>query len=73
MTQAMMDALELVRAFTPAEKLRLVTVILSDVEQTMEPKRPGAARRWRGAYAGTGPVPTEEDIREIRREAWPWR
>jgi len=32
----------------------------------------GASRRnWRGIFRNTGPVPSEADIADMRREAWP--
>jgi hypothetical protein len=27
-------------------------------------------REWKGIFRNTGPVPTEEDIRQMRDEAW---
>jgi hypothetical protein len=30
-----------------------------------------AKRDWKGIYRNTGPVPSEADIAEMRREAWP--
>jgi hypothetical protein len=31
----------------------------------------GPSRKWKGIYRNDGPVPTEEDIRQMRQEAWP--
>lgn len=32
---------------------------------------PASRRNWKGVFRNTGPVPSEQDIAEIRREAWP--
>ena len=31
----------------------------------------GVRRQWKGIFRDTGPVPTDEDIAKMRREAWP--
>jgi hypothetical protein len=46
-----------------------VTVKLDD--SIAVPGDTQTGRDWKGIYRGMGPVPTEEDIREMRREAWP--
>lgn len=44
------------------------------VEPVATESRPGditSRRNWKGIYRNTGPVPSEADIAEMRREAWP--
>ena len=44
------------------------------VELAMPDRRSSGSpvkRNWKGIYRDTGPVPTEADIAEMRREAWP--
>ena len=57
---------------TPSQRERLVGLIMGrEYQAGAEPQALGKRGKWKGIYAGLGPVPTLEDIREVRREAWP--
>ena len=64
------SVLEQVRRLSALEKIRLVESILPELETALSDRRTAARRQWKGIYRGTEPVPTEEDIREMRQEAW---
>ena len=65
------SVLEQVRKLNPIEKIRLVESILPEIETELSSKRTAVRRQWKGIYRDSGPVPTEEDMREMREEAWP--
>ena len=45
---------------------------LVKVEEIVEQGRQKtkSPREWKGIFRNNGPVPTEEDIRQMRKEAW---
>jgi len=47
------------------------TEVLVELSDSDPARTSGTPDDWKGKYRGQGPVPTEEDIREMRREAWP--
>ncbi len=48
------------------------SVCVRVMSQPAGPAPAHAARRnWRGAYRNSGPVPNNDDIAQMRREAWP--
>jgi hypothetical protein len=71
MTDQFGAILEQARKLSTLEQLRLVESILPEVESALSAGEASPRRQWKGIYRNTGPVPTEEDITEMRREAWP--
>ena len=57
------EVLGLVRQLSAADRARLVREMTRD-------QHTGPRRSLLGAYAGLGPTPSEEDIKEVRREMW---
>ncbi len=55
------------------EPVKLREGTLVKVEPVVSPERGDrkSSRQWKGVFRNKGPVPTEEDIREMRKEAWP--
>ncbi len=47
------------------------TVVRVERMPATEPPPQSKPRDWKGAYAGRGPVPSEEDIQRMRRDVWP--
>lgn len=62
--------LELVQCLTPAEKLRLIELVIPDLESTLLRASKGPLRVPYGALADQGPAPSAEDVDEVRREMW---
>ena len=46
-------------------------VIIEPVVTENRAENRATGRNWKGIFHDTGPVPTEADIAEMRREAWP--
>lgn len=63
--------IEEVEKLPPSEKERLVGLISSGTSTPkMDSQIQSPRRKWKGIYVGLGPVPSLEDINEVRREAW---
>jgi hypothetical protein len=71
MSEALAAVLEQARHLSPLEKVQLVESLLPEVKDALGTRHEGSRRVWRGIYEGKGPVPSAEDIQEMRREAWP--
>jgi hypothetical protein len=53
-----------------SEKERFIGLISSGTgTPNMDSQIQSSRRKWKGIYAGLGPVPSLEDIHEVRREA----
>jgi hypothetical protein len=71
MSDRLISVLEQVRHLSPTEKKQLVESLMPEIENAVLDGPKGTRRVWRGIFEGMGPVPSAEDIRDIRREAWP--
>jgi len=71
MTDEFKSLLSQVQRLTTIEKIRLVELILPEVESAFSGENKTPRRRWKGIYRDNGPVPGEEDIAQMRREVWP--
>lgn len=70
MSHKFVSILEQARHLSPLEKIRLVENLLPEVENALNLDAEPGKRLWRGIFQGEGPIPTDDDIREMRREAW---
>lgn len=61
---AFAEALEIVRQLSPSDQSRLVEMIAQDLQSE------GPLESLYGLHGGRGPAPSEEDIKEVRREMW---
>lgn len=52
-------------------KLQEGTLVKVEPVASQEQAKNTYPREWKGIFRNTGPVPTEEDIRQMRKEAWP--
>lgn len=73
------DALPIVSALTPPEKLQLIEELAAQVRgatpaavpaSRREPGDGGGSGRLFGILAGLGPMPSAEEIDQERREMW---
>jgi hypothetical protein len=55
----------------PAELDEGVVVSVVAHHTCHEAESHAAPRSWKGIFQGDGPVPSEEDIAQMRQEAWP--
>ena len=64
------QALLVVSKLSLADKLRLIERILPDFEQAVAIEKSVPKRSLYGLCADLGSAPSEEDIAEMRHEAW---
>lgn len=60
----------LARQLPFAERVRLVRDILAEPIDEQEQGEQSPLETLYGMFAGQGPVPSEEEIRTVRREMW---
>lgn len=58
------------RLLSPQDKFLLVERLMADLKHAWPSFQPQPKKSLYGALADLGPAPSEEDIAEMRREAW---
>jgi len=61
--------LDVVRLLPVEEKVRLIEEVAKDVERELQPARRSRKSLW-GLCADLGMPPTEDQIRQVRKEVW---
>jgi hypothetical protein len=70
-TLSLNELIEQASHLSPPDKLRLVEVVQEQIErQPAERGRKEPKPSLWGALAHLGPGPSEEDVREVRRQVW---
>ena len=70
MTQTTVDnVLKMLRKLPPEEQLKVIAQALPEIEKDLSSKR-RPRKSLLGVFANQGPVPSEEEIDEMRQEAW---
>jgi hypothetical protein len=64
------EVLVLVKKLSPVDQVRLIEQIAPEIERALAGAPQGRRTSLRGLLKDLGPVPSEEEIDEARREAW---
>ncbi len=67
-TPSLEEVVGLAKQLSPVDKLRLLERVIPDLEATLQAAQKTPLRSSYGILADSGPVPSAEDIDEVRRE-----
>jgi hypothetical protein len=69
-TATLKEVFDLAKKLSPRDKVRLIEHMAPEIERDLLSSQPKPRKSLWGLWANLGPAPSDEEIKEARREAW---